>query len=106
MTGNHGRVGAIEEHGISLTSGDAVLKKLRIAVLLYILVFVAAGQLLDRWRARDWDRPLWVNVYPVNANGSESTARFIDSLPPDAYATVERYFDGQAEECEPAREAL
>lgn len=97
MTGNRGSGIWIREHACSSTSGDAVFKKLRIAVLLYILVFVAVGQLLDRSRARDWDRSLWVNVYPVNANGSESTASFIDSLPPDAYATVESYFEGQAE---------
>ena len=83
MTRNHGYGFAIREHALSSTSGDAVFKKLRIAVLLYILVFVAVGQLLDRWRARDWDRSLWVNVYPVNAAGSESTAKFIDSLAPN-----------------------
>lgn len=97
MTGNRGSGFGIRDHGMFSTPGDIVFKKLRIAVLLYILVFVTVGQLLDRWRARDWDRSLWVNVYPVNAAGSESTAKFIDSLPPDAYATVERYFDAQAE---------
>jgi hypothetical protein len=73
-----------------------VFKKLRIAVLLYVLIFVATGQLLERWRARDWDNSLWINLYPVNGSGSESIDGFIDSLDADAFESVESFFDKQA----------
>jgi len=78
-------------------AGPSVFKRLRIAVLLYVLAFVGVGQLLDRWRARDWDSPLWVNVYPINAAGSESVASYLDSLEPDAFESIERFFAAQAE---------
>jgi hypothetical protein len=97
VTRNRGTGLTIREHADSPAAGSSVFKKLRIAFLLYILVFVAVGQLLDTWRSRDWDNSLWINLYAVNASGSESVARYIDSLQPDAFETVERFFDAQAD---------
>ncbi len=46
-----------------------MFKRLRIAVLLYILLFVAAAQFFTDARATDWDAPLWVDVYTVAGDG-------------------------------------
>lgn len=49
---------------------------LRISFLLAILAFVALGALVDRWHTTEWDRTLWVGVFPVNADGLDSTAAY------------------------------
>jgi hypothetical protein len=72
-----------------------LFRRFRIAVLLYILLFVALGQYLTARRSTDWNDSLWVDVYPVNGSGSEATQRFIDSLPADAFVAVEQFFDEQ-----------
>jgi hypothetical protein len=68
-----------------------VFKRLRVAILLYILLFVAAGQYLAHSRSTDWDAPLWVTIYPVNGDGRDSTGRRIDALERDDFAAVERF---------------
>jgi hypothetical protein len=72
-----------------------LFRHFRIAVLLYILLFVALGQYLTARRSTDWNDSLWVDVYPVNGSGTEATQRFIDSLPADAFVAVEQFFEEQ-----------
>jgi len=74
-----------------------MFKRFRIAVLLYVLLFVALGQFLASRRATDWDDSLWVNVHLVNGSGSRATQAYIDSLKPDAFASVERFFKEQSD---------
>jgi len=73
-----------------------MIKKLRIAILLYVLVFVGLGQLLDSRRATDWDNQLWVDVYLSNANGSERVQSYLDTLGDETFAGVERFFSDEA----------
>lgn len=75
---------------------ESVFRRFRIAILLYILVFVALGQFLAARRATDWNNTLWVDVYLVNGTGSEATETYIDGIQPDAFAPVERFFEQQA----------
>jgi hypothetical protein len=51
-----------------------VLRRLRVLVLLMVLVAVATGTWLDRIQSTDWDGPLLVALYPVNADGSSAAA--------------------------------
>jgi hypothetical protein len=73
-----------------------VFKRFRIAILLYILLFVALGEFLAGRRATDWNDSLWVDVYVVNGTGSGATQAYIDALEPDAFDGVERFFAEQA----------
>jgi hypothetical protein len=57
-----------------------MFRKIRIAVLLFILVFVALNTWLDRVYSRDWNGTLQVALYPVNIDGSSASARFIQQL--------------------------
>jgi hypothetical protein len=75
-----------------------VLKHLRIAFLLYILLFVALGEWLASWRSTSWDDSLWVNIYLVNGDGSAVTQQYLDGIEPDAFAGIEQFFAGQARE--------
>ena len=73
-----------------------MFKQIRIAVLIYILLFVAAANYLASRRSTDWDSSLWVDVYPINAEGTPTTAAFIDTLTPDSFRDIEVFFAEQA----------
>ncbi|HKU14289.1 MAG TPA: hypothetical protein VJQ52_07815 [Steroidobacteraceae bacterium] len=72
-------------------------RRLRIIVLLLILLFVALNTYFDRVYSTDWDIPLRVTVYPVNADGSEVTQRYIARQSSDAFQRVETFFQEQAQ---------
>ncbi|WP_137937514.1 hypothetical protein [Chitinivorax sp. B] len=82
-----------------------MFKALRILILLFILVNVALATVLSKWRATDWKEPLRVVVYPINADGSEVSRRYIADLSDDTFAPIgvfmqleaDRYQLGQAE---------
>jgi hypothetical protein len=73
-----------------------MFKRLRIAILLYVLLFVAAAQFFAASRSTDWDETLWVDVYPVNADGHEATQRYLDSLAATEFNAVEQFFAVEA----------
>ena len=73
-----------------------MLKRLRIAVLLYVLLFVAAAQFFTARNATDWDTPLWVDIYAVAGDDRPVTRRFIDGLSPSEFADAEAFFAREA----------
>jgi hypothetical protein len=74
-----------------------MFKKIRVAILLYLLAFVAIGNFLAGARSTDWKETLWVDVYPINADGSERTQAYIDSLSANNLVAIEAYFAKEAE---------
>ena len=73
-------------------------RNLRIAILLLILLFVALNTYFDRVYSTDWDIPLRVAVYPINADGSVQSERFIGELAADHFLAIESFFDSEARE--------
>lgn len=73
-----------------------MFRKLRIAVLLYILAFAAVGNYLAAARSTDWNNTLWIDVYPINADGSARTQAYIDGLSDADFASIESYFAREA----------
>jgi len=73
-----------------------MFRKLRIAILLYILAFAAVGNYLAAARSTDWDNTLWIDVYPINADGSARTQAYIDGLTETDFTTIETYFAREA----------
>jgi hypothetical protein len=74
----------------------SMFKRLRIAFLLYVLLFVALAQFFAARRSTDWDDTLWVDVYPVNGDGREGTQRYLDNLDANEFAAVEQFFSAEA----------
>jgi hypothetical protein len=68
-----------------------MFKAIRIGILLLILFFVAVSTWLTQARSTDWNNTLWVKVYPINADGSEVAARYIDSLAESDFSGVEEF---------------
>lgn len=77
-----------------------MLRKLRIAVLLYVLVFLAAGHYLTQQRSRSWNTPLWIDVYPVRADASAGTAGYVGALDAESFTAIEAFFAAEAERFE------
>ncbi len=73
-------------------------RKLRILFLLFVLIIVTGDYWLTKLRTTDWDSPLYMVVYPINGDGSEITADYIDSLAEDNFQSIEDYFTAEATE--------
>jgi hypothetical protein len=69
---------------------------IRIGVLLAILAAVALGAVLDRWRTTEWNRTVWVGVFPVNADGRDATTDYISRLRTSQFQDVEAFFAREA----------
>lgn len=72
-------------------------KKLRIAVLLLVLLFVALTTYFDRVRTTDWDMSLRVAVFPINADGSAEAGRYIQTLNAQDMLPLETFFSEEAQ---------
>ncbi|MGK7296065.1 MAG: hypothetical protein ACNS61_09625, partial [Candidatus Wenzhouxiangella sp. M2_3B_020] len=66
-------------------------KTIRIVLLLILLVLIVHHQATDKARFASWETPVFVAVYPVNADGSEQATRYIRRLDEDAFAAIERF---------------
>jgi hypothetical protein len=75
-----------------------MFRKLRIVILLIVLAFVAANTWLDRVYSTDWNGALQVALYPVNADGSDVSADFIQQLSANELQRLQDFFSQQAEQ--------
>lgn len=67
-------------------------KTIRITVLLIVLVVVAGQTWLDRVQTQSWKNPLWVGIYPLNADGSSGAQQYIANLSADDFTSIETFF--------------
>jgi len=68
-------------------------KQIRIALLLIILVLVIHHQFSDKARVASWANPLFIAVYPVNAEGGELSQRYIERLEKRDFEEIERFIE-------------
>jgi hypothetical protein len=73
-------------------------RKLRITVLLVILLFVVLNTYFDRIYSTDWNIPLRVAAFPINADGSPVTERYIRQLSSAGFQQIESFFEQEAAE--------
>lgn len=73
-----------------------MFRRIRVAVLLYILAFVAVAQFLTARRSTSWDTPLWINVYTVDGDGRQVTRNYIDNLTATEFGDVEKFLADEA----------
>jgi hypothetical protein len=57
---------------------------------------VAGRTWLDRVQTQRWTTPLWVGIYPLNADGSNTAQSYIAGLSPDDFASIETFFAREA----------
>ena len=73
-----------------------MFKAVRISILLFILFFVAVSTWLTQARSTDWNNSLWVKVYPINADGSQESTKYIANLKPRDFDGVESFLTREA----------
>ena len=66
-----------------------MFKAIRITILLFILFFVGVSTWLTQARSTDWGNSLWVKVYPINADGSDTSRDYIAGLDTDDFSDIE-----------------
>ena len=65
-----------------------MFKKIRIAILLFILFLVGANAYLTHERTTGWDRSLSIVIYPINGDGSPFTAEYLARLTGDDFKPI------------------
>lgn len=65
-----------------------MFRKVRIAVLLFILFMVAATTWLTQWRSTDWSRSQWLVIYPINGDGSTATEAYLNGLSEESFGAI------------------
>ena len=84
---------------------------LRILVLLLILLIAALSTWQDRIRSTRWREPLFVSIYPIAADDSPATLRYVAALDAQRFKPLDDFFKREAqryrlESAEPIRTRL
>ncbi len=74
-----------------------MMKTARISLLMFILFFVVVSNWLTKARSTDWNGSLWVKIYPINGDGSDTASRFIERLDVDDFAGIEAFIARETE---------
>lgn len=74
----------------------SIARRVRIGALLLILAAVAYGEWHSARSLQRWQEPLWVGIYPIAADDSDVTARWIDQLGSGSYADAQAWLGAQA----------
>lgn len=72
-------------------------KKLRIALLLFVLATVAVGAWQARVRTTSWDRALDVVVFPINGDDRPATAQYLRTLSDESFSSIKIFMRREAE---------
>ncbi|MGI9309449.1 MAG: hypothetical protein ACR2P6_09315 [Gammaproteobacteria bacterium] len=75
----------------------SLLTFLRKLILVIILVCVALGSWLARDRATNWEDSLWVTVYPINGDGTETSSDYIANIGDDTFVDIENFMLDEAQ---------
>jgi len=65
--------------------------------LLLILLFVSVNTWLTQSRSTDWNNSLYVKIYPINADGSDAAAKYIESLKLRDFENIETFVSRESE---------
>lgn len=70
---------------------------LRITLLLLVLAVVVSQTWLDRIHTTSWNRTLWIGIYPLNGDGSETAERYVSGLRAEDFVDIERFYAREAQ---------
>ncbi len=74
-----------------------MFRSFRILILLLVLFGVALGNWLARARSTSWEHSLRMVVFPIDADGSPATARYIASLSRETFAPIDAFVASEAQ---------
>lgn len=71
--------------------------KLRLIFLIAVLIIVALNAWLSKVRTTDWQEPLWLIIYPINADRRSDTQLFINALEREHFEDIEIFINREAQ---------
>jgi hypothetical protein len=71
-------------------------KTVRVSILLLVLFVVGAMAWLDRRRTAAWNQTLWVGMFPMAADDSAVTQRYVADLRAESFAAIGDFFAREA----------
>ena len=74
-----------------------MFKAIRISILLFILVFVALNTWMSQSRSTDWNNSLWIKIYPINADGSDASDKYMGTLNTAVFERIETFVGKETE---------
>jgi hypothetical protein len=73
-----------------------VWRNIRILILLLILLWAAVHTWFERIGSTGWKQPLWVGIFPVNADGTAAAQSYIEGLETQQFADIEDFMAREA----------
>ena len=64
--------------------------------LLMVLFIVGMGSYLTSQNSTDWREPLWVKLYPINADGRDATISYINKIKEKDFLVIEDFVRDEA----------
>jgi len=74
-----------------------MFKKFRILILLFVLATVALGAWRANSRLTAWEHTVHVAIYPVAADASPATARYVGELDAEQFAEIGQWLQAESE---------
>ncbi len=74
-----------------------MFKAIRVFLLLLVLFFIGLNTWQTMIRTTDWNEPLWVTIYPINAAGNDKVQEYIDRLSVGDFESIETFLAEQGE---------
>lgn len=71
-------------------------RNVRIAILLLVLIWAAGHTWLERIGSTGWKEPLWVGIFPINADGSPVAQDYVAGLGEREFADIEDFIAREA----------
>ena len=68
-------------------------KLVRIVLLLSVLFVLLVGTWMNERRLANWERPVWVTIYPIVADRSDETRKHARSISSDSFEDINRFFE-------------
>ena len=72
-------------------------KSIRIVLLLLVLLAAALHAWFDRVATHSWQEPLWVGLFPLNGDGTASSADYVATLRASDFGAIEDFFGREAQ---------
>ena len=71
-------------------------RNIRILVLLCVLLWAAVHTSFEQYGSTRWKQPLWVGIFPVNADGTPTAQSYVDGLDVGNFADIEDFMAREA----------
>jgi hypothetical protein len=73
-----------------------VWRNIRIIILLLVLLWAAVHTLHEQYGSTRWEQPLWVGIFPVNADGTPGAQSYVDGIDTQNFADIEDFMAREA----------